>query len=351
MTMRNGFCALGLVILLAALLALSTSRARATAAEEHKEATDAKAAKGSEHHEEGHKPPSAMEEVGDQDEEWTFFHEFDIAIPMGWIEIGGYRVPTKYMILALIAAGLILWIFISVAKVVQTGEPVSGAFLNLFEGMLTFIRDEVAKPNFPEHAHGPEHGHGEGHSEAHHKEESHEHPADEFVPLLWTIFFFVLFCNVLGMVPFMGSPTANIYFNLGLALICFLVFHGAPIAKMGFFQYFYALWPKIDVGIPVLGLIIKLMIFVIELIGTVIKSGVLAIRLFANMFAGHMVLASIMLFIVVARGSDLWGLVLGASLLGNISLSLLELFVAFLQAYIFAFLTALFLGMGLNPEH
>jgi F-type H+-transporting ATPase subunit a len=83
----------------------------------------------------------------------------------------------------------------------------------------------------------------------------------------------------------------------------------------------------------------------------VIKSGVLAIRLFANMFAGHMVLASILLFIVLTKNSALWGVVTGASVLGVIALSLLELFVAFLQAYIFVFLTALFLGMGLSPQH
>ena len=86
-------------------------------------------------------------------------------------------------------------------------------------------------------------------------------------------------------------------------------------------------------------------------ISSVIKSGVLAIRLFANMFAGHMVVASILMFIVLARDSSLWGLVTVASVLGVIALSLLELFVAFLQAYIFTFLTALFIGMAVNPEH
>jgi F-type H+-transporting ATPase subunit a len=343
MLMRNGFRAIGVLALLGGVLAWPAGFARADAAdsEKHQESDKEKPTKHAEHK---HHTPTAMEEVSDKDDKWPIFHEVGgedgIYIPLGWIEIGGYRVPTKYMILALIAAGLMLWIFVSLAKYTRTGEPVSGPFWNLFEGMLTFIRDEVAKPNFPEHAHGHDHGHGEA-----------QHPADKFVPLLWTIFFFVLFCNVLGMFPFMGSPTANIYFNIGLALICFLIFHGAPIAKMGFFQYVYALWPKIDVGIPVLGLVIKAMIFFIEFLGTFIKSGVLAVRLFANMFAGHMVLASIMLFIVVARDSPGWGVVLGASLAGTIALSLLELFVAFLQAYIFAFLTALFLGMGLNPEH
>jgi F-type H+-transporting ATPase subunit a len=344
--MRNGFSAIGLVVFLGAFLALSVGNARAAKEGGGNHGKEAG-------HQKGHPTPTATEEVSDQDKKWTFFHEIGgnegIHIPLGWFEIPGtsYRVPTKYMFLSLIAAVLILWIFTSLARRVQLGEPVSGPFWNMFEGMLTFIRDEVAKPNFPEHAQG----HGTGDHDHHHGEEPHEHPADRYVPFLWTLFLFVLFCNLLGMFPFMGSPTANIYFTGGLALICFFVFHGAPIATMGPFQYLKSLWPKIDVGIPGLGLVIKLMIFVIELLGTVIKSGVLAIRLFANMFAGHMVLASILLFIVVARESDLWGVVTVASVLGVIGLSLLELFVGFLQAYIFVFLTALFLGMALNPEH
>jgi F-type H+-transporting ATPase subunit a len=90
------------------------------------------------------------------------------------------------------------------------------------------------------------------------------------------------------------------------------------------------------------------------MLGTVIKSFVLAVRLFANMFAGHMVLASIMLFIVIVghHGLDLtWGVVTVASVVGVVLLSLLELFVAFLQAYVFVFLTSLFMGMALHPEH
>ena len=96
-------------------------------------------------------------------------------------------------------------------------------------------------------------------------------------------------------------------------------------------------------------------IFVIELLGTVIKSGVLAVRLFANMFAGHMVLAMILLFIVIGGQGRQPAAVGRASRSPACSawsaLSLLELFVAFLQAYIFVFLTALFMGMALHPEH
>jgi len=121
---------------------------------------------------------------------------------------------------------------------------------------------------------------------------------------------------------------------------------------IGTVRYFSALWPPIEV--PYVGWLFSLGIFVIELISTGIKSGVLAVRLFANMFAGHMVLAVILLFIVAAAESrNIWlfGGVSIASVLGVVGLSLLELFVAFLQAYIFVFLTALFMGMSMHPEH
>ena len=86
-----------------------------------------------------------------------------------------------------------------------------------------------------------------------------------------------------------------------------------------------------------------------------IKAFVLAVRLFANMFGGHMVLATVLLFIYLAGmgGASylLWGSVTLASVLGIVALSLLELLVAFLQAYVFTFLTSLFMGMALNPQH
>ncbi len=179
------------------------------------------------------------------------------------------------------------------------------------------------------------------------------------MPYLWTVFLFVLFCNLLGMIPYMGSPTANMSVTGALALCSFVLMHAAPIVKMGPIHYLQSIWPHIDLpfawGIGwAFGMVIKLMIFVLELISTVIKSFVLAVRLFANMFAGHMVLATILLFIVIVGNAGftaIWPVVTVGSVLGVVALSLLELFVAFLQAYIFAFLTALFVGMALHPSH
>jgi F-type H+-transporting ATPase subunit a len=172
------------------------------------------------------------------------------------------------------------------------------------------------------------------------------------VPFLWTQFLFILFCNLLGMFPFLGSPTASIWVTGALAACSFVMMHGPGIVREGPVHYFQSLWPQIE--IPYIGWFFGLLIFIIEMLGSVIKAGVLAVRLFANMFAGHMVLATILLFIytVGVNGfSWLWVGVSTASVIGVVLLSLLELFVAFLQAYVFTFLTALFMGMNLHPAH
>ena len=232
------------------------------------------------------------------------------------------------MLLELLAAGLILLIFIPICRRAASGQLPKGRWWNAFESLLTFVRDKIARPNLG------------------------EHDGDKFTPFLWTMFLFILFCNLLGMFPLLGSPTASFYTTLGLAIISFCMLHGAAIVKMGGWHYVQSLWPHIDV--PKVGWLFSLFIFVIEVLGTFIKSGVLAVRLFANMFAGHLVLAMILLFIfqVGQMGNPLlWGTVTAASILGQVGLSLLELFVAFLQAYVFTFLTALFMGMSLHPQH
>ena len=271
-----------------------------------------------------HGEPNAMEHVKDSPV-WEFFHGVEMPLP----NILGFQF-TKFMILELIAAGLILAIFIPLARRAHAGGLPRGAWWNAFESLLTFIRNEVAKPTLG------------------------EHHADKFVPFLWTLFLFILFMNLLGMFPFLGSPTASIWVTGGLAVCAFVMLHGPGMLEKGPAHYFKSLWPHIDV--PYVGWLFSGMIFFIELVGTVIKSGVLAVRLFANMFAGHMVLVMILLFVYqvgkAAGGpTPLWGAVTVFSVLGVVALSLLELFVAFLQAYIFVFLTSLFMGMALHPEH
>ena len=285
---------------------------------------------------------------------WPIFHEFlgGLSIPLLKIPITeNYSfVLTKFMILEVIAAGLIIAIFVPIARRAAAGDPPTGWWWNMFESLLTFIRNEVARPTLG--------AHDSHHTEAHDAHDSHgqhhpqEEPADKYVPFLWTVFLFILFCNLLGMIPFMGSPTASIWVTGALGIMAFFMMHGVAIAKMGFGSYVKSLWPPMEIPIAI-AVVLKPMIFVIELLGTIIKSGVLAVRLFANMFAGHTVLAMILFFIVASgnAGPVLWGGITVASVLGVVALSLLELFVAFLQAYVFTFLLALFMGMSLNPSH
>ena len=234
---------------------------------------------------------------------------------------------TKFKILLLLAAGLAAAIFIPLARRAQDGDPPRGIFWNAFESRLTFIRDQVAKPCLG-------------------------HDADRYVPFLWTQFIFILLCNLLGMFPFMGSPTASISVTAGLAVIAFFVIHGCAVADMGLFHYLKSYIPHFDMPLAMRIPLILLMV-PIEAFGNIIKAFVLAVRLFANMFAGHTVLAVILLFIVMVKDQGwyvFWPITLG-SVLGVTALSLLELFVAFLQAYIFTFLTSLFLGSTLHPAH
>jgi F-type H+-transporting ATPase subunit a len=235
---------------------------------------------------------------------------------------------TKYSILMVVAAVLILLIYIPLAKQIQKGEPPTGRFWNFFEFILTFIRDNVAKPYIP----------GD---------------ADRYVPYLWTVFLFVLTCNLLGMIPFMGSPTASFAVTSVLAFGSFLFIHLNSIFRVGVTNHLLSFAPPLDMPIG-LKIPLLLMLWPIEFIGMGIKCFVLSVRLFANMFAGHMVLATILLFIegVKNTGFALEATVTIASVLGVAALSLLELFVAFLQAFIFTFLTALFFGGVLeHAEH
>jgi F-type H+-transporting ATPase subunit a len=254
-------------------------------------------------------------------QEWEFLESLGLKI-----HLPGFL--TKFMILELIVAGLIVAIYFPLAKRVQTGQPVRGLFWNAFESLLVFVRDQVAKPTIG------------------------EHEADRFVPFLWTMFLFVLFCNLLGLFPYMGSPTASIVVTAVLALFSGLVIHGSPIAKMGFGRYVKSYMPHMELPFG-LGYFLAPMIFGIEIFGHFIKVMVLAVRLFANMFAGHTVLAVILMFIVMAKNTA-WYLfwpVTGFSVSGVAALSLLELLVGFIQAYVFVFLTAIFLGSTLHPQH
>lgn len=238
---------------------------------------------------------------------------------------------TKFMLLEVVVALICCILFIRLAGKMRHSVQPRGRAWNLLEAMLLFIRDEVARPAIG------------------------KHDADRFVPFLWTIFFFVLGCNLLGMVPWMGSATGALATTGALAMVTFLTVIGSGMAKLGVVGFWKAQVPHMDLPGP-LAIFLLPMIFLIEILGLLIKHFVLSVRLLANMMAGHVVLAVLIGFIgAVGAISSSWAspLFLGvsiASVAGSVGLSLLELFVAFLQAYIFAFLSALFIGMAVHPH-
>jgi F-type H+-transporting ATPase subunit a len=310
---------------------------------------------------------------------------------------GGFEF-TNHLLMTLVSAMLCLVIFPRLARAYAKigGEPQAPrGFGNLFEALLQFIREEVARPVL-------------------------KHRTDQFIPFLWTLFFFILFCNLLGMIPLDpiiyllsgrtiqhvgGTATGNIAITGGLAICSFFMIHAAgirevyrgltagtyghhhdegdddghpgptrqephdaePLARpqaavLAFPLYVWNFAPHVFKPEPSAGWVAKMLLsvldfamwaflLVLELIGAVIKPFALMIRLFANMVAGHFVLASI-LGLIFATSTVAAGYGVGVvSTLGCVFLSGLELLVAFLQAYIFVFLTTLFISMSVAPEH
>ena len=232
---------------------------------------------------------------------------------------------TKFMVLEVVVAVIIAVLFITFARKIAAEDRPRGRLTNMLEAFLVYLRDEVARPCIG------------------------DHDGMRFVPLVWTVFFFVLGCNLMGLVPWLGSPTGSLATTGALALVIFLTVVGSGMVKMGPVKFWLAQVPSMDLPLP-LAIILKPLIFVIEIAGLLIKHFVLAVRLFANMTAGHLVLAVVFAFIAASwQSMAVWGVV-PASILGATVFNMLELFVAFLQAFIFAFLTALFIGMAVHPH-
>jgi F-type H+-transporting ATPase subunit a len=261
---------------------------------------------------------------------------------------------SKYMILEVVLAVMLLFLFGRLASRLQTGGRPRGWLTNLFEAFIVYIRDNIARPAIDSHDHhghddhAEPHGHGGGHG---HAAVLAVHEGDRFVPLLLTIFFFVLGCNLLGMVPWAGSPTASFSVTLALAAVTFGTVVLAGMAKFGVVGFFTNQVPSMDLPLP-LAILLKPMIFAIEMLGLCIKHLILAVRLLANMVAGHLVLLGIMGLITAAASYSLgmWATVTGISVVSSTLFSVLELFVAFLQAYIFTFLSALFIGAAVHQH-
>jgi F-type H+-transporting ATPase subunit a len=222
---------------------------------------------------------------------------------------------TKHVLMMWIAS-LVLLLVLTIASR-QKGDVPRG-LRNFLEPLLFFIRDQVMLPNMGE-------------------------AGLPYLPFLWTLFLFILLCNLLGLIPGGATATANISVTAALAVISFLVTQFAGLRKNGL-HYIKSLVPPVPAWLWPLMLIV-------ELIGLVAKPFALAVRLWANMNAGHIVLLVIMGFIFLSKNMLVAGVVSGISVAGAVAISLLELFVALVQAYVFTFLTAVFMGLALHPEH
>jgi F-type H+-transporting ATPase subunit a len=239
-------------------------------------------------------------------------HLLDHAIAPGFM-VGGLALPiTKHVVLLWIAAGL-LCVSLPVLAMRWPTVPTGGR--NLLETFVVFVRDDIVLPNTGD----------EGR---------------KYLPYFLTLFFFILVVNLLGLIPGSGSATGNIAVTAALSLCTFFLIHVAGIREHGFFHHFKNFIPH---GLPVW--LIPLM-FPLELVGLVTRCFALTIRLFANMIAGHIVLLAF-LSLSFLLGSALVNI---GSIPIAVGLSLLETFVCFLQAYIFTFLTAIFVGASLHPH-
>ncbi len=194
-------------------------------------------------------------------------------------------------------------------------QRVPTGMTNVFEIIVLFIRDHIALPSL-----GKEDG-------------------VKFTPLLCTLFVFILTLNMLGLVPLFSTATANVNVTGALALVIFSFLTVGAIKRNGIGGFFHAFIPS---GVPIL---ILPVIFLLEFLGIFIKSFALMVRLFANMLAGHMVILSLLGLVVTI------GYVATQSIILALGIYTLEVLVAFLQAFIFTLLAAVFIGQMYHPEH
>jgi F-type H+-transporting ATPase subunit a len=231
---------------------------------------------------------------------------------------------TKHVVMILIAALLCLVTLMtaaaSQARSAATGKPPKG-FANAIEAMVLYIRNEVILPNVGHHG-------------------------EAFVPFLLTIFFFILFCNLLGLFPYGATATSNISVTATLAIVSFLVIEIAGMRALGWgYINTIVYWPH-DMPIAIKAPI-TLIMTPVELIGKFTKPLALAIRLFANMIAGHVVVLAL-ISIIFTFGS--W-LIMPAPVLATTGIMMLEIFVAFLQAFVFCLLVSVFIGQIREGAH
>jgi F-type H+-transporting ATPase subunit a len=231
--------------------------------------------------------------------------------------------PTKHVVFLLIAAVLAIVLLVGAARAHvrhtrEIGRPKGTA--TGIEAMVMYIRNEVILPNVGHHGNG-------------------------YVPFLLTIFFFILFLNLLGLIPYGSTATGNISVTATLAILSFIVTEISGMRALGkgyLSTLFY--W---NTELPLLMRVIMFVVMSpVEMISKITKPFALAIRLLANMTAGHIVVLAFIGLIFTFKG-----LASGAPLIMAVGIMLLELFVSFLQAFIFTLLSSVFIGQIREAAH
>jgi len=228
---------------------------------------------------------------------------------------------TRNVVQTIIALALLVWVMLSVAKRYKKGEGVVSApkgLQSLLEPVIIFVEDDIAKPNL-----------GKKHR--------------KYLPYILTVFFFILINSLVGLIPGTANVTGNIAFTLILALIAFVVI----MFSTNKHYWEHIVWPP---GVP---FFVKFILIPVEILGIFTKPFALCIRLFANMVAGHIIIICLvsLIFIFGALSSGAgWGFS-PLSVAFTIFIYFIEILVAFLQAYIFAALTAVFIGQAFEGGH
>ena len=231
--------------------------------------------------------------------------------------------PTRHVVFIVLAALLCLAVFIPVAGAIRkkgTDKAPTG-LANAMEALVVYFRDEVVRRNI---------GHG----------------ADAYTPYILTLFFFILFMNLLGIVPFGATATGNFMVTGALALLTLILVEVSGMRALGFSGYMKTIF-YVPHGLhPAMAVVMLIILTPVELMGKLAKPFALMVRLFANMMAGHTLVLSLlgMIFLFASIG-PMRHAIAGASLAMVWPIMILEVFVAFLQAYIFAMLTSVFVGL------
>lgn len=220
---------------------------------------------------------------------------------------------TKHIIMIWIAAAILMTLL---PAIIRSRALAPKGPVNFIEWIVVFLKDTVIQPNLGADAY-------------------------KFAPYLLTAFFFIITCNLLGLVPMGATATGNISITAGLALITLFLVQFSSIRKNGLKGYVKSFIPS---GLPKA---VVPLIFVVEILGMLTKHFALAIRLFANMVAGHLVIFTIMGLIFMFKNF----LISPLPVLGILFVSLLEILIALIQAYIFTILSAVFIGLAVNPHH